>query len=285
MSEVFAPLAELIFAGVLVILAFIISSTKIPSANAQKIFSLLINRCHDAGFSYTPETLRNLVVGVYVVSGLCGLIVSPLAAICSPVIVSISIAGFLHYRAHQIHIQSRNINDNICYFLARTLRAGYSLDQATVRAYEQFSQSSILQNIHRHIYAGSSFSRAVNIVGVKDDLSSSEKMLCATLSLAYTMGGNSARIFERIGDYFHQNYELQADTVASLSQVRMSTYVIGALPVIMLILSMVMGTNTASFLFSHPVGWACLITGFLLELLGVLWMKKLVSRGVGVWTS
>ncbi|HMS25379.1 MAG TPA: type II secretion system F family protein [Acidimicrobiia bacterium] len=285
MSDVFAPIAELICAGVLVILAFTISSTKISSTHVQKIYSLLINLCREAGFSYTPETLRNLVVGVYVVSGLCGLIVSPLIAICSPFIVSISIAGFLHYRAHQIHIQSRNINDNICYFVARTLRAGYSLDQAIARAYEQFSQSSILQNIHRHIYAGSSFSRAVNIVGTGDALSSPEKMLCATLSLAHTMGGNSARIFERIGDCFHQNYELQADTVASLSQVRMSTYVIGALPVIMLALSMVMGTQTTAFLFTHPLGWACLITGFLLEFLGVLWMKKLVSRGVGVWTS
>ena len=117
------------------------------------------------------------------------------------------------------------------------------------------------------------------------DISNSERMFCATISIASEMGGNSARVFERIGDTFYQNYELKADTGAALAQVKISTVVIGLLPVGMLLFSLILGADATSFLFTNPIGLVCLILGGSLEIIGVCWMRLLVQRGVGIWTS
>ena len=113
----------------------------------------------------------------------------------------------------------------------------------------------------------------------------SEKMLCGTIVLAHKMGGNSARIFERIGDCFHHTYELSSDTKSALAQVKLSAMVISALPVGFLAISSLIGLGGTSFLFTEPIGIVCLVGGLTLQAIGIYWMRRMVQKGVGIWTS
>ena len=70
-----------------------------------------------------------------------------------------------------------------------------------------------------------------------------------------------------------------------VAQVRVSTLVISLLPVGFLSISTIMGIGGTAFLFTTPIGLVCLTTGMVLQATGILWMKKLVQKGVGIWTT
>ena len=110
-------------------------------------------------------------------------------------------------------------------------------------------------------------------------------MLCGTIVLAHQMGGNSARIFERIGDCFHHTYELLGDTKSTIAQVKMSAMVISILPIGFLGLSTIMGLGGSTFLFDNPLGIMCLITGIGMEVIGIMWMRRMIRKGIGIWIS
>ena len=143
----------------------------------------------------------------------------------------------------------------------------------------------MVTHIARHVGRGETLASSIQRLGTSKQpaLNMGEKILCATISLAQEMGGNSARVFERIGDNFHQSYELNEETNAALTQVRMSVYVISLLPIVMLLFSFLLGSDSAIFLFTQPIGWFCLILGIALESSGIIWMKKMVDSGVKVW--
>lgn len=264
-----------------------ISPLGIMQSSETGIIGILANRFSQAGLFYDEKTVKSLLIMVAAVSMLFGLVISPLLTLVAPLVSLTSVWLYLGSVARTKQHKALLVNDEICYFFARSLRAGHSLESSIMQVHKVFTGSVAISEITRRMRAGICLSAAVKNMSTSDrqDLSTSERMLCATISLAQEMGGNSARIFERIGDSFHQSYDLQEETSSSLAQVRMSAIVIGALPVVMVGFSLLFGSNSTTFLFTQPLGWVCLVTGLLLELIGVLWMKKLVRNGVKVWTS
>ncbi len=269
-----------------IVLYFIRRKTGTVESYVDVVVRACTQRMNDAGYIYDEHTTGMLIIMALFVSMLVGSIFSLAVAVCAPVVVFCGGWIFLRYRKKVVEAENIKINDEVCYLLGRLLRAGHSLDHAVATSSVRFPTSDLLQGISRQQSAGASLKQSIEYIEVNNvHIATPEKMLCATLILAHAMGGNSARIFERIGDSFHQTYELIADTSSALAHVRMSMYVIVSLPVVMVIFSLFLGSDTTAFLFTHRIGWMCLIIGVSLEVAGTLWMKKLVDTGVGTWTS
>lgn len=285
-SYAFALIQLLIGLFMLIGLRIAISSNVIARADRFNIVTYVYNRCNAAGLEYTQDAIPRLIVIALVVSAIGGFLFSPMMAVVLPIVSAGSFVIFTFVRQRYLEQNSGRINDELCFFIARSLRAGQPLENAIAAAFDQFSNSPLLTHVIGHIRAGSTLAQSVSHNEIKKlSLNTSEAMLCATIALANNMGGNSARVFERIGDSFHQEYELHHDTVASLSQVKTSAIVISCLPIGMFVLTLMSGGDSALFLFTHPVGWICLMLGFTLQLLGAMWMRRLVQKGVGIWTS
>lgn len=254
--------------------------------NESAISGFIVNKFNAAGIYYDYEKLKSLIGLGFLVSILIGMLFSPYLAIVAPVVSFLGLLLFLKVSASSKMKKAKMVNDEICYFLARSLRAGHGLETSLIQANSSVSGSIAISQIVSQNRIGVSLSKAVANIGLNDSfgLKTPEKMLCATISLAHEMGGNSARIFDRIGDSFHQSYELHEETQAALSQVKLSAFVIGILPVVMFAFSLLLGSDSALFLFNQPLGWLCLVLGTLLEVIGALWMRKLVKQGVQVWT-
>ena len=175
----------------------------------------------------------------------------------------------------------------MCYSVARRLRSGESLIDALKNIQAQYSNSLIVSNLNNYVENGYSIENAIAKATSNENIvkTESEKMLCGTIVLAHKMGGNSARIFERIGDCFHHTYELSSDTKSALAQVKLSAMVISALPVGFLAISSLIGLGGTSFLFTEPIGIVCLVGGLTLQAIGIYWMRRMVQKGVGIWTS
>lgn len=248
-----------------------------------EIFSLV----KSAGYEYEDAKIKQLTIYFMVVVAMFGFMYSPVGIIicCS----GAAVGGYLMltFKAKTYAVESLKINDELCYSIARRLRSGESLIDALRSVQSQFNNSKLLSHVNRYVENGYSLEKA--IVKTTNDTNivsnESEKMLCGTIALAHKMGGNSARIFERIGDCFHHTYELSSDTKAALSQVKMSAWVISLLPVGFLCMSSLMGLGGTTFLFTTPLGWVFLFFGLIMQLVGVLWMKRMVHKGVGLWSS
>lgn len=259
-------------------------STKTEEA---RIWREVISLVHAAGYEYEDSKIKQLTMQFMIVAAILGYAYSTVGIIICCVGSAIGGYIFLSFKAKSYAVDSLKINDELCYSIARRLRSGESLIDALKSVQTQFGKSKLVKHVNRYVENGYSLEKAIAKTTNDENIvvNESEKMLCGTIALAHKMGGNSARIFERIGDCFHHTYELSSDTKAALSQVKMSALVISLLPVGFLGMSSMMGMGGTSFLFTTPLGWAFLVSGLLLQFAGVIWMKKLVQKGIGVWSS
>ncbi len=287
MSSFFYPLIGLLFSGVMLLVVFWFFKSRSIFQNQKRAAfeEKLIDRFTQSGYAFEIESIRRIVIGATFLCVSIGLLISPVLALLMSLAGAAAGWFLLEQRTKSLRMKSERVNDDVCFFLARNLRAGHSLEMAIVAAANEFPGSKVVAAIVRYLRAGPGLLGAIKKLSSSESivLDSAEKTLCATISLAQEMGGNSARVFERIGDNFHQSYELGEDTSAALAQVRMSVYVIGILPVVMFAFSFMLGSDSAIFLFTNPIGWVCLIMGSALEVAGVFWMKKMVDNGVRIW--
>jgi len=287
MSSFFDPLLRLLLALAIFYFLYWFSNSKSMYQNHRRITfeSNLVERFRKAGFDFEIGSIRRITFSAIFLSVVLGLLISPVIAFVLPLAGFVGAWFFLEQKTKSERNLAERVNDDVCFFLARNLRAGHSLHAGIVAAASEFPGSNVVVAIVRYLRGGSTLLGAIKKLSSSEnvELDSAEKTLCATISLAQEMGGNSARVFERIGDNFHQSYELGEDTNSALAQVRMSVYVIGFLPVVMFAFSFMLGSDSAMFLFTNPIGWVCLIAGSILEVAGIIWMKKMVDNGVRVW--
>ncbi len=177
------------------------------------------------------------------------------------------------------------IDDKVCFLVARSLRAGAPLERAIIQTMEKFPQSSLTFHLNQLVNRGIGFSQSLDYLITKksQEDNSNEKLFLSTVHIAKSMGGNSARIFEKLGDCFASIYDLRRECSASLTQVKLSTMMISVLPVAMLFLSNIFGANVLEFLFTNPIGLVCLFFGGIFQILGLMWMKKQIRKGVSKW--
>lgn len=247
--------------------------------------SIIVKLFHFAGYQYSRESVEKILSAGVFVSVLLGFNFSLLMAIVFPIIFITATMIFLIKKSHQKKTLDSCINDEISFAVARSMRAGQTLESSLRAVNEQFPKTYLISGLCNYLDAGLSTKVAVSrLCGFNNEISTPEKVFCATVAIAHQMGGNSARIFERIGDTFHLSYELKSDTSAALAQVRMSAIVISVLPIVMILISFITGSDSISFLFTKPIGWGCLVVGVGLETIGVKWMNQLIKNGVGIWS-
>ena len=263
------------------------SKTRKVNNTESKLWLKVFRVVNGGGYVYADAKIKQLSIYFIFVCSILGYLFSPFGIVLGPILGVLGLYVFLRVKEKSISQNAKQINDELCYAIARRLRSGESLIDALLYVQTQFKKSKLISNLNSYINNGLSLQRSIE--KITDDhivvTNESEKMLCGTIALAHQMGGNSARIFERIGDSFHHTYELVGDTSSALAQVRVSTLVISLLPVGFLSISTIMGIGGTAFLFTTPIGFVCLATGMVLQATGILWMKKLVQKGVGIWTT
>ncbi len=252
---------------------------------AHEVLGLLHQLVRDAGFDYTKQSLVRLGVLGTVVCMVLGLLVSHIFSIVLPVMAFVAVVVFLAMRKRAKMLETIRIEDEVCFSIARLLRSGQPLVQAIASTSTKYPHAAQLREWTHLTSFGISLEEAIGQSSMDDTtVSADSRVLGASVRYAHSMGGNSARVFERMGEYFHRVYSLNAETKAAIAQVQLSAWVIGLLPVVMLFISALLGSSSASFLLKNPFGWVCLVVGIALEVGGVAWMKKMIDKEVGVWT-
>jgi len=99
-------------------------------------------------------------------------------------------------------------------------------------------------------------------------------------AMATAVGGRAATALDHLAGSLRDRLGLIAETRALSAQARASALVVGLGPIGYLAWSLVVDRQAATTLVGTSAGRFCLALGLALEVVGVLWMRRILARGV-----
>ncbi|OLT29457.1 type II secretion protein F [Nocardiopsis sp. CNR-923] len=94
-------------------------------------------------------------------------------------------------------------------------------------------------------------------------------------------GAGLAQVVDALAAEVTDHEERRAEIAARTAGPRTTALVLGGLPLVGVLMSVGLGGSPVEFLFTTPLGAACLVGGVILDLLGTWWTSCMVRRAVG----
>lgn len=162
--------------------------------------------------------------------------------------------------------------------MGNALKAGHSFQAAMnniatdmeAPISEEFER--VFKETQRGMTMEESMNRMVERTG-SDDLD----MLCTAIIIQRKVGGNLAEVLEKISETIQSRIGLRMEIKTRTASGRLSGYIVGALPFLLLGVMSVLNPDYTSGLFETDIGHIMLAIGIVLECVGFVVIKKVVS--------
>ena len=195
--------------------------------------------------------------------------------------VAVFVAGALVALRANRHRRDRILEAQLPGFLeaiARGLRTGLQLGPAAVEA----ASSTPPPLYHEVAPMAAELRRGLRSADVFDRWArrrpySGAGLAAAAMAFAATAGGARARAIDGVAATLRDRAALELEVRSLTSQARVSAMMIAALPAGFMLLSATVGDHAASFLFTTRLGLAILAIGLGLDVIGALWMRRIVA--------
>ncbi len=165
--------------------------------------------------------------------------------------------------------------------LAGTLRAGYSLPQGLDAVSKEISDPMgiELRRAMTEAQLGKEIDEALETVGVRME---SPDFAWAVLAIGIQreVGGNLNELLMTVADTMVQRERLKRDVAALTAEGKMSAMILGGLPPALGLIMYVMNPAYISVLWQETMGYIFLGLGFVAALVGLAWMKKVITIDV-----
>jgi tight adherence protein B len=103
------------------------------------------------------------------------------------------------------------------------------------------------------------------------------RLMTAATLIAKDLGGNLAEVYGRLADTLRQKMSMEAKIAALTSQGRMQGWVVGLLPFGIMLILQQMEPESMQYLTNGLLGWIFLSFVIVMELFGLLMIRKIVS--------
>lgn len=162
--------------------------------------------------------------------------------------------------------------------LASGLRAGFGLMQAVEAAADQLTPpiSLELRRFIRDTAMGASVEAA--LANLNERVGSSDwDIVITAILIQRTVGGNLAEILDNVANTMRERERIKNEIRTLTSQQRMTGYVIGGIPIGLMIIFSMMNWEFMSLMFTEPLGRAMLAAGAVLWVIGFAVIRKIVD--------
>jgi tight adherence protein B len=162
--------------------------------------------------------------------------------------------------------------------MARALRAGHSMNSSIEMIAEQSPEplASEFVQVYKQQRLGLQFRDALMQMGSRIPSKDLQFLITAILVQKET-GGDLTEILDRTTHVIRDRIRIQGEVRTHSAQGRMTGWILGLLPVIMLVLLNIASPGYSSVLFHDPTGQKLLYTGGVLIVLGGLVIRKIVD--------
>ncbi|GII53699.1 hypothetical protein Pth03_20880 [Planotetraspora thailandica] len=106
--------------------------------------------------------------------------------------------------------------------------------------------------------------------------------LAACWRVSVTVGGDLVALVQRVEASLREEETHRQDVGAQLAGPRATARMLAGLPVLGVLMAAGLGMDPVGFLLGGPAGFACLVTGLVLDAAGVWWTRALAARAEGV---
>ncbi len=162
--------------------------------------------------------------------------------------------------------------------LSNSLKAGHSFFQAVDSVSRELTGpvadefAKLQKEISLGVNTETALENMVNRVG-SDDL---ELMVTAVL-IQRQIGGNLAEILDNISETIRQRIRAKGEIRTLTAQGRMSGWIIALLPFFLAIVISMISPEHIRTLITSPLGILMIITALLMELLGIVFIRKIIN--------
>lgn len=162
--------------------------------------------------------------------------------------------------------------------LCNALKAGHSFQSAmnNIAADMEAPISEEFGRVFKETQRGMTLEESMNRM-VERSGSEDLDMLCTAIIIQRKVGGNLADVLEKISETIQSRIGLRNEIKTRTASGRLSGYIVGALPFLLLGIMSVLNPEYASTLFETNVGHIMLVVGLVLECIGFIVIKKIVS--------
>lgn len=162
--------------------------------------------------------------------------------------------------------------------LSNSMKAGFSLMQALeVVVKEQAAPLSQEFGLMMKEYRlGVNLDQSLQTMARRVNSEDLHLVVTATI-IARTVGGNLAEMFQTVSHTIRERMKLEGKIRSMTAQGRMQGVVVGLLPFIMAFVLSMIDPTLIQPLFDEFLGWVAIGVILVLELIGAIWIKKIVS--------
>ena len=180
-------------------------------------------------------------------------------------------------RARRIHKMNEQLEQMVS-MVSNSLKAGFGLLQSLEQASQQLSPplSSELLRVVRETDVGATLEDALTDLAERVE-SYDLDMIVTAILIQRTVGGNLAEVLDNVGHTIRERVRIAGEVNTLTTQKKLSGVVIALLPMALALLFFAMDPDYMSLLFTHTVGRILLVTGVLMDLLGLLVIRSIVA--------
>ncbi len=159
--------------------------------------------------------------------------------------------------------------------MARVIRAGQTLGQALLAVADEFPQPISAEFAYCYEQQNLGLSPEVTFRDLNRRTGIIElKIFVLAVLVQQQTGGNLAELLTKLATVVRERYLIRGTIQTLTAEGRMQGWILAGLPPLMLVLLLVINPGYASVHFEHP---NLLLGTFGVELLGVLWIRKIVN--------
>ena len=162
--------------------------------------------------------------------------------------------------------------------LSSGLRAGFGLLQALEAAGEQLPDpiATEIRRTMRDTAMGASVEHA--LAGLNDRVGSADfDIVITAILIQRTVGGNLAEILDNVAHTMRERERIKGEIRTLTSQQRLTGYVIGGIPIGLLIIFYLISPDFVGLLFSEPIGRLMLVGAAISEVTGFFVISRIVN--------
>lgn len=165
--------------------------------------------------------------------------------------------------------------------LAAALRAGQSLSQALAAAAEDLPApvAQLMQDAALRVGLGEDPEMALHNAGLGLDatLQADWRMLCTAVAVVRSSGGKLPELLDQLAATVRERQRLQAMIRAQTAQAKLSGWIVGCLPPLLLVAMQALDPDLVAPLFHTSTGWAILALAAGMEGAGLLVLRKMAE--------
>lgn len=232
-----------------------------------------------ANIPLSPGEAIMAAVGLSVVGGIfVSIFNGVIAGLIVFLLLTLLIMGLINFAGGREKRRFENQLPDTLTLMATSLRAGYSLLQAT-EAVANEAQEPTAREFARAI-AETRLGRSVtdSLRGVVDRTQSQDfEWATMAIDIQREVGGNLAEVLTTVADTMRQRNRLRGEIKALTAEGRISAFVLGSLPFLMALFLWTSNREYLQPLLDATAGRVAIGVGLLLMAAGIFWLRKIID--------